>query len=343
MRRIPAALLISLGLHAGLVAGALVFLQRDRGVADAPDKQVMVELVLEERRGEARPPAPPQPPAPPLTAETPAVEPRMATPPVETKSMVDMAREAMAPPPAIQAREENATETTVPPPVVEAALPDKTALAVPEPVPETAPAVAIPELPSPDKTAVMLPVPKPLPAGETAAGLLAGEKLVPEGSTTSLPRAPSPRETATIPPPPEPIQPEKAQKQDKAIPPASSPEPAAPPPAMTITLSGTDSPSNALAQGEQIIPAAADAVFHNRQPLYPLEALRRGQHGAVVVVIHVAPSGRAAGADVVSSSGHMLLDRAAREAVLTWRFLPAMKGGRAVASDLPMRFIFEEE
>lgn len=249
MRRIPAALLISLGLHVGLVAGALVFLHRDRGAADAPDKQVMVELVLEERRGEARPPALPQPPAPPLTVETPAVEPQMATPPMETKPKVEMAREAMPPP----------------------------------------------------------------------------------------------RETAMAPPLPEPIQPEKAQKQDKAIPPASSPEPAASPPAMTITLSGTDSPSNALAQGEQIIPAAADAVFHNRQPLYPLEALRRGQHGAVVVVVHVAPSGRAAGADVVSSSGHMLLDRAAREAVLTWRFLPAMKGGRAVASDLPMRFIFEEE
>ena len=110
-----------------------------------------------------------------------------------------------------------------------------------------------------------------------------------------------------------------------------------------IDLSGTDSPSDALSEGDQVIPAAANAVFHNRPPEYPEEAARRGERGTVVVVIHVSRAGRTEGVDVALSSGYALLDRATREAVATWRFLPAMKGGRPVASDMLMRFIFDSQ
>ncbi len=118
---------------------------------------------------------------------------------------------------------------------------------------------------------------------------------------------------------------------------------AGPPPAPTITLHGTDSPSDARAWGDHILPAAPDAVFHNRPPEYPREAAENGQHGAVVLVIHIAPSGRPAGVDVMRSSGYVLLDRAAREAVMRWRFLPAVKDGQPVASDMKMGFVFDYE
>jgi protein TonB len=124
---------------------------------------------------------------------------------------------------------------------------------------------------------------------------------------------------------------------------APEPAPPAAPPTPTITLSGTDSPSDARAFGDRILPAAPDAVFHNRPPEYPEEAALNGEHGTVVVVVHVSPAGRAAGVDLVRSSGYVLLDRAASEAVLRWRFLPAVKDGHPVASDMTMGFVFDNQ
>jgi protein TonB len=125
----------------------------------------------------------------------------------------------------------------------------------------------------------------------------------------------------------------------------AKPEPA-PPSAQevpTISLAGTDSPSNARAFGAHIIPAAPSAVFHNRPPVYPQEAAQSGEHGTVVVVVHVSPAGTAASVDLLRSSGYALLDRAATDAVLRWRFLPAVKDGQPVASDMTMGFEFDNE
>jgi protein TonB len=66
-----------------------------------------------------------------------------------------------------------------------------------------------------------------------------------------------------------------------------------------------------------------------------------GEHGTVVLMIHVSPAGSTAGVDVVRSSGYVLLDRAAQEAVMHWRFLPAVKDGQAVASNMTMGFVFD--
>jgi protein TonB len=123
--------------------------------------------------------------------------------------------------------------------------------------------------------------------------------------------------------------------------PETRPEPVQTAPVVTITLHGTDSPSDARAWGTRILPAAPDALFHNRPPEYPEAAARSGQRGTVVLLIHVAPSGRAAGVDVVASSGYALLDRAASDAVARWRFLPAVKDGQTVASDMTAGFIFD--
>ena len=117
-----------------------------------------------------------------------------------------------------------------------------------------------------------------------------------------------------------------------------APPPPSPP---TIVLRGTDSPSDAIAMGNNIVPAAPDAIFHNRPPVFPLEAARRGQGGAVVLTIHISPDGKAAGVDLIRGSGYLLLDSAAREAVLRWRFLPAVKDGQPVASDMTIQFFFD--
>jgi protein TonB len=106
-------------------------------------------------------------------------------------------------------------------------------------------------------------------------------------------------------------------------------------------LGGTDSESNAIVLGGRVLPAMKDDRFRNRPPVYPVEAEIRGEHGSVVVVIHVSENGVATGAHVLESSGYTLLDRAAVDAVRKWRFHPAMKEGRSIPFDMPFRFIFE--
>jgi periplasmic protein TonB len=161
------------------------------------------------------------------------------------------------------------------------------------------------------------------------------EKPVPAAEPPVEAQAEAPKET---------VEPSKASVPAPAAAPTQKAEPApASQPAPTISLSGTDSPSYARAWGDRILPAAPDAVFHNRPPEYPRDSATHGEHGTVVVLIHITSAGTAAGADVVRSSGYALLDRSAREAVLRWRFLPAVKDGQPVASDMQIGFIFDFE
>jgi protein TonB len=127
---------------------------------------------------------------------------------------------------------------------------------------------------------------------------------------------------------------QEAKRDPNPTPPAAQAAP-------VISLQGTDSPSDARAFGDRVIPARPDAVFHNRPPEYPIEAALNGQQGVVVVVVHVSPAGTAVGVDLVRSSGYVLLDSAARDAVLRWRFLPAVRDGEPVASDMTMGFEFD--
>jgi protein TonB len=123
------------------------------------------------------------------------------------------------------------------------------------------------------------------------------------------------------------------QAQAQSIPPPSE--------APVFNLEGTESDSNAIAMGAGILPATPDNRFRNRPPPYPAEAEMRGQHGTVVILIHVSESGVATGVDVAESSGVAALDQAAVTAARKWRFRPAMQAGRTIPFDMPFRFVFE--
>jgi protein TonB len=122
-----------------------------------------------------------------------------------------------------------------------------------------------------------------------------------------------------------------------AVPPSGYNAPSGP----RLNFGGTNSPSNARARGDNVIPAQADARYRNRPPVYPAEAQAKGQQGAVTLMIHVSPAGLPMGIDVIQSSGFLLLDRAARLAVETWHFRPAVEDGAPVPADLPLRVRFE--
>jgi len=171
--------------------------------------------------------------------------------------------------------------------------------------------------------------------------------LPPPPPPSPPPPSPTTAAAAAAPPPP---QPRIATREAPPAPPhaASAPAPASPsPPAPNvdatprINLGGTDSPSNVLVEGDQVIPAGPDPKVHNREPIYPDEAVRRGEQGIVILLINISPQGLASSVDIARSSGFNLLDRAARDAVTTWRFVPAVRDGQPIPSRMPMRVVFQ--
>lgn len=73
---------------------------------------------------------------------------------------------------------------------------------------------------------------------------------------------------------------------------------------------------------------------------YPASARRKGLEGTVVLLLGIAADGTVARVELMESSGHEELDRAAEEAARLWRFEPARRDGEALAHDVrvPVEF-----
>jgi protein TonB len=178
----------------------------------------------------------------------------------------------------------------------------------------------------------------------------AGPPAAPPEPAPPEPAPPEPAPDVTASAPPE--QPAPPAEAEQALPlpppPPKPPTPAAPPVRQAmqtpeINLGGTNDETNAIVTGSRVIPASVDAKFRNKEPVYPPDALRRAEQGAVMLVIHVSSEGLASGVDVLKSSGHLSLDRAARDAVTAWRFLPAVKDGEPIPFDMKLRVSFQLE
>lgn len=79
-------------------------------------------------------------------------------------------------------------------------------------------------------------------------------------------------------------------------------------------------------------------------PPYPLQALRRGLTGEVVLRVLVDAQGRPVSAVVETSSGSKLLDNAALKFVLArWHFIPALQNGGPIEAQalVPIDFVIE--
>jgi protein TonB len=77
--------------------------------------------------------------------------------------------------------------------------------------------------------------------------------------------------------------------------------------------------------------AESGEIVHLVAPTYPLIARRKGIEGAVLLHVRFDASGRPEDISVMTSSGSAMLDDAARDAVMRWRF----RGG--VADHIPPR------
>jgi protein TonB len=67
--------------------------------------------------------------------------------------------------------------------------------------------------------------------------------------------------------------------------------------------------------------------------VYPVAARRRGLEGRVLIRILLDATGDVTAVDLLETSGHEILDRAALEAAWGWRFAPARLDGEAVSSE----------
>lgn len=120
-------------------------------------------------------------------------------------------------------------------------------------------------------------------------------------------------------------------------------------PSLSPPVPGEKAPGAAPAQTPDLSPQAALETtppsatadyLRNPPPAYPLSARRLGQEGWVVLRVKVDPSGAPAEVHLERSSGVVSLDQAALEAVRRWTFVPARRGGEAVAAwvEVPIRF-----
>ncbi|CAM3422912.1 energy transducer TonB [Parendozoicomonas haliclonae] len=147
------------------------------------------------------------------------------------------------------------------------------------------------------------------------------------------PEPPKPRPAPAKPPP-------KIQKP--AEPPVSKP----PEPMVAAKVeaeSSVDSQAEEEAQGASSEYRLMESPrFAGRQtpPAYPYRARKMGHEGTVMLEIRLNREGRIDSLEVLESSGHASLDRAALKAVSGWQFLPLLEQGRGIPSRvrIPVRF-----
>jgi protein TonB len=153
---------------------------------------------------------------------------------------------------------------------------------------------------------------------------------------------------------PEPVQPASSS-------PALAPEPATLPEAESAVAASSLSVIGAVASLSRPLPAmeggpsrvlrdsAAEVgmvrtkvrmMGDNPRPEYPRAAREAGWAGTVVLWVEVLPDGTVGAVTLHKSSGHPVLDEAARASVQDWRFVPAMDGNFPLRSlvQLPVRF-----
>lgn len=114
---------------------------------------------------------------------------------------------------------------------------------------------------------------------------------------------------------------------------------------------GTTAPDSASAPAapgseEPLVESRYNVTtLNNPKPPYPFAARRNGMEGKVVLRAHVLEDGHCAEVKLTTSSGHDLLDNSALETVKRWRFVPASRGGTAVASwvEIPISFRLRDE
>ena len=229
------------------------------------------------------------------------------------------------------------------PPGVQMATADAVGIAslphevVPAPEPPTAPAKTSTAVPAENKPSIF------------EIGIAA---LPPAAGFAPLPRRKPPvpaEETAVV----TPVATAAERPPEHSLPLTATSESAAAPGAKQIRASvaeaapdtgGEDGSSESASlpqDGESLVAADyAHASLGNQPPRYPRRARRDGLEGRVVLSARVSAAGSIVSLEVVRSSGHEILDRAAVRAVNRWSVRPARQGSKPVPSEIRIPILF---
>lgn len=151
--------------------------------------------------------------------------------------------------------------------------------------------------------------------------------------------APPPVIDEVAPPPPPKPAPKPRPVVRKKPPLQSKPAPSAPRPAEN-PLNTPPAAKPAPAPAPLVPPSANAAYLRNPAPGYPAAALKRGWQGTVLLQVQVRADGTPQSIRLQKSSGHTVLDAAAKAAVQRWTFVPAQRGGKPEAGwvTVPINF-----
>jgi len=200
--------------------------------------------------------------------------------------------------------------------------------------------------PRPSPAAPLPPPPKPLPPVKLAAK--PKPKPAPKPKPPEMPR-PKPPER------PRPKPPEKTV-EPRPVKPPRRPKPAAKEEPVPEFKDDFQQLSNTYSHDEPAASDAAPAPASRAKPdtgvhpgailninpriYYPLNAVRKGQRGVVVVLIHISRDGHTSDVDLIQSSGYDELDNQVLGAVQHWRFAAPTRGGMPVESTYKHTVIF---
>jgi protein TonB len=99
---------------------------------------------------------------------------------------------------------------------------------------------------------------------------------------------------------------------------------------------------SAASQASQGAESQSPELVFNPAPQYPADALAARLTGRVLVRVVLAADGSVAEASVHRSSGSVLLDEAAVDAVRMWRFAPSERGTAPRRLAVPINFVIQE-
>jgi protein TonB len=138
---------------------------------------------------------------------------------------------------------------------------------------------------------------------------------------------------------PAPVAPSPAETKSTAASTVQNPRPPAAESAATAPL---------VHQSPGVSPLVTEARFDaaylsNPAPSYPRISRRRGEEGRVLLRVRVLADGAAGAVEIAEGSGHPRLDDAARDAVRSWRFVPASRGDLKIDSWLNVPIVFRLE
>ncbi len=149
------------------------------------------------------------------------------------------------------------------------------------------------------------------------------------------PPAPQPQPLAIADPTPSPNAPVGVIEPQALLAPIAAP--------VTVAASPSEPPAAPPAPPKVVLPSSDADYLQNPRPVYPPLSKRLGEQGQAIHSVLIGPDGLPTSARLVKSSGFDRLDQAAYQAVMSWRYVPGMRNGVAVAMayNAPISFVLE--